>query len=167
MTLVSNLTYDPFGPERTADFDPAGLDLDLSRDYDPAGQLTNLVVKKARARLRLRQRRPADQPRRRGRQPASRTHGANTESFTIHGGSNQVTAHDGVWVWNDAAGRLTRRWQAGIAHCESVQDYVSRNLFREILDGEEEQIDWLETRIELIGKVGLENCLQSQMGSAE
>lgn len=50
-----------------------------------------------------------------------------------------------------------------IAHCESIHDYVSRELFRGILANEEEHIDWLETQIELIGRVGIENYLQSMM----
>jgi bacterioferritin len=50
-----------------------------------------------------------------------------------------------------------------IAHCEVVGDYVSRELFESILESEEDHIDWLETQIELIGKVGLQNYLQSQM----
>ena len=51
-----------------------------------------------------------------------------------------------------------------IAHCEAVGDYVSRELFEVILKSEEEHIDWLETNLGLIDKVGLHNFLQSQMG---
>ena len=50
-----------------------------------------------------------------------------------------------------------------IAHCESVSDFVSRDLFADILDSEEEHVDWLETQLELIGKMGVENYLQSKM----
>ena len=52
----------------------------------------------------------------------------------------------------------------GIAQCESVGDYVSRELLEDILESEEEHIDWLETNLGLIDKVGLPNFLQSQMG---
>jgi len=51
-----------------------------------------------------------------------------------------------------------------IAHCEACGDYVSRELFEKILESEEEHIDWLETQIELMGKVGAQNWLQSQTG---
>ena len=51
-----------------------------------------------------------------------------------------------------------------IAHCESCADYVSRDLFGSILDSEEEHVDWLETQLDLIERVGLENYQQSQIG---
>jgi len=47
--------------------------------------------------------------------------------------------------------------------CEQAKDYVSRELFEEILASEEEHIDWLETQLELIEKVGLQNYQQSKM----
>ena len=50
-----------------------------------------------------------------------------------------------------------------VAHSESVGDYVSRQVFADILASEEEHIDWLETQLSLIDKTGLENYTQSQM----
>lgn len=50
-----------------------------------------------------------------------------------------------------------------IAYCEQCGDYVSRDLFEDILEGEEEHIDWLETQLDLIGRVGPENYTQAQM----
>ncbi|NYZ62924.1 bacterioferritin [Luteimonas deserti] len=51
-----------------------------------------------------------------------------------------------------------------IAHCESVGDFVSRKLLSDILENEEEHVDWLETQLDLIARIGEENYLQSQLG---
>lgn len=58
--------------------------------------------------------------------------------------------------------------KAAILHAESVQDYVSRDLFRKILDNEEEHVDYLETQLDLIGRIGLEHFthLQSEANSS-
>lgn len=55
----------------------------------------------------------------------------------------------------------------GIKYCETVQDYVSRDLLADILESEEEHIDWLETQLSLFDKVGEQNYLQKQMASAD
>jgi bacterioferritin len=51
----------------------------------------------------------------------------------------------------------------GIAYCETVSDYVSRQLLVEILESEEEHVDWLETQLELIGRIGEPNYLLSKL----
>lgn len=53
--------------------------------------------------------------------------------------------------------------KSAIADCERLGDYGSREVFQKILESEEEHIDFLETQLELIGKVGLQNYCQSQM----
>ena len=53
--------------------------------------------------------------------------------------------------------------KVAITYAESVQDYVSRDLFQEILEDEEDHVDWLETQLDLIARIGLENYQQSQL----
>jgi bacterioferritin len=53
-----------------------------------------------------------------------------------------------------------------IAHCEQVSDFVSRELFASILESEEEHIDWIETQLALIERIGLQNYLQTKIGDA-
>ena len=53
--------------------------------------------------------------------------------------------------------------RAAIAYCESRKDFVSRELFEDILESEEEHVDWLETQLELIERIGIENYQQSQI----
>ena len=50
-----------------------------------------------------------------------------------------------------------------IAYCESVNDYVSRQLFADILDSEEEHIDWIETQLSLIDRLGEQNYLLTKL----
>ena len=57
--------------------------------------------------------------------------------------------------------------KVAIADCEKLGDYVSRDLFSEILESEEEHIDYLETQLNLIKRVGIENYCQSQMDAEE
>jgi bacterioferritin len=54
-----------------------------------------------------------------------------------------------------------------IAYCESVRDFVSRDLFSEILEAEEDHVDFIEIQLDLITKIGVENYVQLQSRSAE
>ena len=55
----------------------------------------------------------------------------------------------------------------GIAYCESIRDYVSRDLLQSILESEEEHIDTLETQFEMIDRMGIQNYIQLQSKAAE
>ena len=63
----------------------------------------------------------------------------------------------------EAVGQL----KGAIAHCESVRDFVSRDLFSDILENEEEHIDTLEQQFEVIARMGLQNYIQLQSEAAE
>ena len=54
-----------------------------------------------------------------------------------------------------------------IAQSDSVRDFVTRDMLSEMLQGEEEQVDFIETQIELINRIGIENYIQLQSGPAE
>ncbi|MGH6991301.1 MAG: bacterioferritin, partial [Stellaceae bacterium] len=54
-----------------------------------------------------------------------------------------------------------------IQHCESVRDFVSRDLLSDILDAEEDSVDFIETQLTLIDKIGIENYIQLQSESAK
>jgi bacterioferritin len=56
---------------------------------------------------------------------------------------------------------------AAVAHCESAKDFVSREIVVDILEDAEEHIDFLETEIDLIDKVGMQNYLQTQIGEGK
>ena len=63
----------------------------------------------------------------------------------------------------EALGQL----KGAIAHCEKVKDYVSRDLFAEILESEEHHVDTIETQFEMIKRMGLENYVQLQSEATE
>ncbi|MEH6630769.1 MAG: bacterioferritin [Halopseudomonas aestusnigri] len=67
----------------------------------------------------------------------------------------------------DLAGELeaVEVYKEGIAHCESVRDYGSRDLLKQILVDEEEHVDHIESQFELIKRVGIQNYVQSQSQS--
>ena len=57
--------------------------------------------------------------------------------------------------------------KAAIVDCESLGDFVSRELFKSILESEEEHIDFIETQLDLIQRIGIQNYCQSKMGEGE
>jgi bacterioferritin len=59
------------------------------------------------------------------------------------------------------------RLREAIAYCETVKDFISRELFEDILESEEEHVDFLETQLGLISKIGIENYIQLQSEHAE
>ena len=59
--------------------------------------------------------------------------------------------------------RAIQDLREAVAYCESVKDYVSRDIFQTILDDEEEHVDWLETQLGLIDKLGIQNYLAEKM----
>lgn len=71
-----------------------------------------------------------------------------------------------AWVSDHLNKALFNDLIAGIGGCEVANDYVSRALLRHCLIATEQHIDWLETQPDLIKSVGVQNCLQAQMGRA-
>ena len=65
------------------------------------------------------------------------------------------------------ADRLVEQLKGAIAHCETVRDYASRDLFAEILRNEEEHVDTLEQQFEMIERMGLQNYIQLQSSATE
>ena len=57
-------------------------------------------------------------------------------------------------------------FRAAVAHCESVKDYVTREMLEEIMDEEEESVDFIEIQFDLIKQIGIENYIQLQSSSA-
>jgi bacterioferritin len=69
----------------------------------------------------------------------------------------------------DLATEISARtlYQQAATHCHSVKDYVSRDLFEELMKDEEHHIDFLETQLDLIGRIGIELYTQSHVGGLE
>jgi bacterioferritin len=69
----------------------------------------------------------------------------------------------------DLAAELSARalYQEAATHCHSVKDYVSRDLFEELMHDEEEHIDFLETQLDLVAKLGLELYAQHHIGKLD
>ena len=69
----------------------------------------------------------------------------------------------------DLAAEISARtlYQEGATHCHSVRDYVSRDLFEKLMHDEEEHIDFLETQLDLVAKLGLELYAQHHIGELE
>jgi bacterioferritin len=69
----------------------------------------------------------------------------------------------------DLAAEISARllYQEAATHCHSVKDYVSRDLFEKLMKDEEHHIDFLETQIDLIGRIGLELYTQKHVGGLE
>ena len=65
--------------------------------------------------------------------------------------------------WAQERGSVTDLREA-IAHAEGIRDFVSRDLCQDILESEEEHVDWLETQLDLIGQMGLPNFIQRAAG---
>ena len=82
-------------------------------------------------------------------------------ALTSHYGRIQALAGIDLALERGAHGTL----KDAVAYCEQSGDYVSREIFVDILDDTEEHIDWIETQKDLIDKIGLQNYLQSQMGN--
>jgi bacterioferritin len=60
-----------------------------------------------------------------------------------------------------------KQYREGIAYCESVRDFVTRDLLSKALEGEEAQVDFIETQISLIDRIGIERFIQLQSSPAE
>ena len=69
----------------------------------------------------------------------------------------------------DLAAEMTARtlYQEAATHCHSVRDYVTRDLFEQLMHDEEEHIDFLETQLDLVAKLGLELYAQHHIGELE